>query len=170
MWFARNYINGHSSLLGIAISREASGIPVHQHSRFTMRSLIVSSALVAGALAQSEAYAQCGGTSWTGDTTCVSGYTCTYQSDYYSQCLPGTASTTLATSTTADTSTTAVAASTTAASTTAASTTSSAAAASGTGFKWLGVDESGAEFGTDVYPGVWGTNFIFPDNSSIQVC
>lgn len=36
-------------------------------------------------------------------------------------------------------------------------------------FKWLGVDESGAEFGTDVYPGVWGTNFIFPDNSSLQV-
>lgn len=34
------------------------------------------------------AYAQCGGTGWTGSTTCVSGYTCTYSNTYYSQCLP----------------------------------------------------------------------------------
>ncbi|KAJ5128144.1 hypothetical protein N7448_008923 [Penicillium atrosanguineum] len=32
-------------------------------------------------------YAQCGGMSWTGATTCVSPYTCTEQSAYYSQCL-----------------------------------------------------------------------------------
>lgn len=32
-------------------------------------------------------YAQCGGTGWTGATTCASGYTCTYFNDYYSQCL-----------------------------------------------------------------------------------
>ncbi|KAI5917998.1 carbohydrate-binding module family 1 protein [Camillea tinctor] len=32
-------------------------------------------------------YAQCGGIGWTGSTACVSGYTCTYQNDYYSQCL-----------------------------------------------------------------------------------
>ena len=30
-----------------------------------------------------------GGTGWTGATTCVSGYTCTYSNPYYSQCLPG---------------------------------------------------------------------------------
>lgn len=35
-----------------------------------------------------------------GATTCVSGYTCQKQSDYYSQCLPGTATTTRATTTT----------------------------------------------------------------------
>ncbi|KAJ3506061.1 hypothetical protein NLJ89_g7083 [Agrocybe chaxingu] len=34
------------------------------------------------------AYGQCGGTNWTGATTCVSGYTCTYSNPYYSQCLP----------------------------------------------------------------------------------
>lgn len=34
------------------------------------------------------AYGQCGGTGWTGSTTCVSGYTCTYSNAYYSQCLP----------------------------------------------------------------------------------
>ncbi|KAK3945487.1 glycoside hydrolase [Diplogelasinospora grovesii] len=32
-------------------------------------------------------YAQCGGTGYTGPTACVSPYTCTYQNDYYSQCL-----------------------------------------------------------------------------------
>ncbi|KZP21648.1 glycoside hydrolase family 5 protein [Athelia psychrophila] len=37
-------------------------------------------------------YGQCGGVSYTGSTTCVSPYVCTYSSAYYSQCLPGTAS------------------------------------------------------------------------------
>ncbi|CAE6542886.1 unnamed protein product, partial [Rhizoctonia solani] len=32
-------------------------------------------------------YAQCGGTGWTGATTCVSPYTCTVLNPYYSQCL-----------------------------------------------------------------------------------
>ncbi|KUI71931.1 Endoglucanase gh5-1 [Cytospora mali] len=143
-----------------------------------MRSSIISSAFIAGALAQSDAYGQCGGQNWTGDTTCVSGYTCTYQSQYYSQCLPGTASTTLSTSTTKTTSTaaassatksstTSVVSTTAVSSTTASSATSSASATSGTGFKWFGVDESGAEFGT-AYPGTWGVDFIFPSNSSIQ--
>ncbi|OQE18216.1 hypothetical protein PENSTE_c018G03430 [Penicillium steckii] len=32
-------------------------------------------------------WGQCGGSGWTGGTTCASGYTCTYFNDYYSQCL-----------------------------------------------------------------------------------
>lgn len=32
-------------------------------------------------------YGQCGGTGYTGSTTCASGYTCTYVNAYYSQCL-----------------------------------------------------------------------------------
>ncbi|PYH43525.1 putative endoglucanase [Aspergillus saccharolyticus JOP 1030-1] len=32
-------------------------------------------------------YGQCGGLYWTGPTTCASGYTCTAQNEYYSQCL-----------------------------------------------------------------------------------
>ncbi|CAG9984859.1 unnamed protein product [Clonostachys byssicola] len=32
-------------------------------------------------------YGQCGGTGWTGPTTCESGSTCTYVNDWYSQCL-----------------------------------------------------------------------------------
>jgi endo-1,4-beta-xylanase len=32
-------------------------------------------------------WGQCGGSGWTGGTTCASGYTCTYANDWYSQCL-----------------------------------------------------------------------------------
>ncbi|KAJ5715558.1 Glycoside hydrolase superfamily [Penicillium malachiteum] len=32
-------------------------------------------------------YGQCGGSGWTGATTCISGTTCTYSNDWYSQCL-----------------------------------------------------------------------------------
>ncbi|KDR71506.1 hypothetical protein GALMADRAFT_281768 [Galerina marginata CBS 339.88] len=44
------------------------------------------------ATAQAAAWGQCGGTGWSGATTCVSGYTCTLSNPYYSQCLPGAAS------------------------------------------------------------------------------
>ncbi|KAG8948947.1 hypothetical protein FRC04_009148 [Tulasnella sp. 424] len=37
--------------------------------------------------AQASHYAQCGGTGYTGPTTCVSPYVCTYSNDFYSQCL-----------------------------------------------------------------------------------
>ncbi|GLB34786.1 putative glycosyl hydrolase family 6 [Lyophyllum shimeji] len=52
-------------------------------------------------------YAQCGGIGWTGDTTCVSGATCTKLNDYYSQCLPGSSTppTTTTTPTTTPTTT-----------------------------------------------------------------
>ncbi|KAF5368557.1 hypothetical protein D9758_002431 [Tetrapyrgos nigripes] len=34
------------------------------------------------------AWSQCGGQGWTGPTQCASGSVCTYQNDFYSQCLP----------------------------------------------------------------------------------
>ncbi|KAF8167921.1 hypothetical protein B0H34DRAFT_37727 [Crassisporium funariophilum] len=34
------------------------------------------------------AYAQCGGTNWTGPTTCVAGFKCVFSSAFYSQCVP----------------------------------------------------------------------------------
>jgi len=43
-------------------------------------------------LGQGAAWAQCGGEGFSGDTSCVSGYSCTYSNPYYSQCIPGTAS------------------------------------------------------------------------------
>jgi hypothetical protein len=68
-----------------------------------MRSTFITLAAVTAAgsaYAQSSAYGQCGGTGWSGSTTCVSGYSCQRQSDYYYQCLPGTATTTRGSTTT----------------------------------------------------------------------
>ncbi|KFX97800.1 hypothetical protein O988_04682 [Pseudogymnoascus sp. VKM F-3808] len=45
--------------------------------------------LAAPAVAQQAIWGQCGGQGWTGPKTCVSGSTCTYANDWYSQCLPG---------------------------------------------------------------------------------
>ncbi|KAI3319289.1 carbohydrate-binding module family 1 protein [Xylariaceae sp. AK1471] len=58
------------------------------------------------AVAQQNPWAQCGGINYSGETTCVSGYTCTFLNDYYSQCVPGTASTTVTSTTTRSTSST----------------------------------------------------------------
>ncbi|KAF5315662.1 hypothetical protein D9611_004824 [Ephemerocybe angulata] len=56
-------------------------------------------------------YGQCGGTGYSGDTSCASGGVCTKLNDFYSQCLPGTgggssSSTTTTTTTTTTTSVT----------------------------------------------------------------
>jgi len=50
----------------------------------TVVAAATSPAAAAGNLAK---YSQCGGTTWTGSGTCVSGTTCTESSQYYSQCL-----------------------------------------------------------------------------------
>ncbi|KAK7042480.1 4-O-methyl-glucuronoyl methylesterase, partial [Favolaschia claudopus] len=39
-------------------------------------------------------YGQCGGQGWTGPTTCPANWACTVSNDWYSQCLPGSATTT----------------------------------------------------------------------------
>merc|ERR1712139_152703 len=36
----------------------------------------------------SGAWGQCGGSTWSGATCCASGYTCSRQSQWYSQCIP----------------------------------------------------------------------------------
>ncbi|KAI0373448.1 hypothetical protein BV20DRAFT_962604 [Pilatotrama ljubarskyi] len=61
---------------------------------FTAIQLSVALALAAVAHAQSQAqeWGQCGGIGWTGPTSCVSGTVCTVINSYYSQCLPGAAS------------------------------------------------------------------------------
>ncbi|KAI0787506.1 endo-1,4-B-xylanase A [Fomes fomentarius] len=41
---------------------------------------------------QAPVWGQCGGIGFTGPTTCVAGSVCTAQNAYYSQCIPGTAS------------------------------------------------------------------------------
>ncbi|KAI9642191.1 hypothetical protein NHQ30_008993 [Ciborinia camelliae] len=56
--------------------------------------------LLASAAAQQPVYGQCGGIGWTSGTTCIIGSTCVYQNPYYSQCLPGAASSTSSSKTT----------------------------------------------------------------------
>lgn len=125
-----------------------------------MKSLLLGSAFAGAALAQGTAYAQCGGIGFSGATTCVSGYTCTYLNDYYSQCLPGTATTSSTTSTKA----------TTTLVTSTSKTVSASATSTASGkLKWFGINQSVAEFGSNTYPGVWGKDFYFPSTSSIGV-
>ncbi|KAI5195595.1 hypothetical protein E4T42_04669 [Aureobasidium subglaciale] len=50
--------------------------------------LLAITACTSSAYAAQVAYAQCGGQGFTGDKTCVSGYTCVASNNYYSQCLP----------------------------------------------------------------------------------
>ncbi|KAJ1308796.1 hypothetical protein OPQ81_004486 [Rhizoctonia solani] len=72
-------------------------------SRVSILSIAAFAALVFGVNAQQPVYAQCGGNGWTGATTCVAGSTCVKQNDWYSQCLPGTATTTTTTRVTSST-------------------------------------------------------------------
>lgn len=125
-----------------------------------MKATILASTFAAGALAQSGAWGQCGGNGWSGATSCISGYTCTYVNDWYRQCQSGTAApTTTAAATTLVTST----------KTAPPATTTTTATTSGK-FKWFGVNEAGGEFGDGIFPGRWGTEFTFPDTNTIQVC
>ncbi|KAJ6576546.1 endoglucanase [Mycena vulgaris] len=101
-------------------------------------------------------WGQCGGQDWTGSTVCDAGSTCTFSNPFYSQCLPGTATTTVPTSTTGT------------ATSTAPSSTASGACSNRTKFKFFGVNQSGAEFGNTNWPGTWGKDFTFPAPSSID--
>ncbi|OSC98462.1 carbohydrate esterase family 16 protein [Trametes coccinea BRFM310] len=65
-------------------------------------------AFVRVASAQQPVWAQCGGIGWTGETTCVSGTTCTVLNDWYSQCIPGSASSSVPTTTSTTTAPTSV--------------------------------------------------------------
>ncbi|KAK7051322.1 hypothetical protein VNI00_004822 [Paramarasmius palmivorus] len=65
--------------------------PYSSPSQFKMKrsaGLIALAALLPFALSQSPAYGQCGGTGWTGPTTCAADSVCVKYSDVYSQCLP----------------------------------------------------------------------------------
>ncbi|KAH3985104.1 glucanase [Parastagonospora nodorum] len=59
-------------------------------------SFLAVAALAPAIKAQASLYQQCGGTGFSGSTTCVSGAYCSKVNDYYWQCLPGTGSSTSA--------------------------------------------------------------------------
>ncbi|EPS26366.1 hypothetical protein POX_g09330 [Penicillium oxalicum] len=54
-----------------------------------MKFLWASPLAIGVAAAQAAAWAQCGGTGYTGATTCTSGYSCVFVNAWYSQCQPG---------------------------------------------------------------------------------
>ncbi|KAJ7151387.1 carbohydrate-binding module family 1 protein [Mycena crocata] len=60
----------------------------------------LSSFLLYGVSAQTAPqFGQCGGMGWTGPTTCPAGWACTFSNPWYSQCLVGSATTTVSSST-----------------------------------------------------------------------
>ncbi|KAL5526942.1 hypothetical protein ACEPAF_8669 [Sanghuangporus sanghuang] len=59
----------------------------------TTYSLVILLAFISVGSAQQAVWGQCGGIGWTGPTTCVAGTFCSYQNDWYSQCVPGTSTT-----------------------------------------------------------------------------
>ncbi|KAK6523076.1 hypothetical protein TWF281_002499 [Arthrobotrys megalospora] len=73
-------------------------------------------AFAAQVLAQAQPWGQCGGSGWTGPTTCVSGWCCQFSNEWYSQCIQGScgggATTTTARTTTTSSRTTTRAATT----------------------------------------------------------
>ncbi|KAJ7019920.1 endoglucanase [Mycena alexandri] len=101
-------------------------------------------------------WGQCGGQEYTGSTVCDAGSTCTELNAFFFQCLPVT-TTGAATGTT-----------TTVTTTSTAPPSSSGTCANRTKFKFFGVNQSGAEFGTGAVPGTWGKDFTFPAPSSID--
>ncbi|KAG9028969.1 hypothetical protein FS837_003677 [Tulasnella sp. UAMH 9824] len=64
---------------------------------------VISASIIGGAYAGSPLWGQCGGSGWTGATTCDVGV-CTYLNYWYSQCLPATTTTTTTTTLTTPTS------------------------------------------------------------------
>lgn len=116
-----------------------------------MKSIIIFASLLVSAKSQSTiaAWGQCGGEGYAGATECVDGYTCIFVNDWYSHCQPSSVST-FVTSTVSSTPT------------------SSSAPTATARLKWVGVDESGAEWGT-TYPGTEGVDYFFPSTTTIGV-
>ncbi|GJE96637.1 glycoside hydrolase family 27 protein [Phanerochaete sordida] len=91
---------------------------------------LLLASFVGGAYAQSQPWAQCGGAGWTGSTACTAGWVCTYQNDYYSQCLQASSSATSRSSSPSSVSTTSSRSSSTVSSTTSTHSSSSASSSS----------------------------------------
>lgn len=115
-------------------------------------------ALVAAAavpvLSQSAAWGQCGGIGYSGPTTCISGYSCEKQNDYYFQCLPGGGAVPPPPATTLITAVKPPA--------------SPAPDSGGSTPWWFGINLSGAEFGEKIIPGAYGKEYIWYDRGAID--
>ncbi|KAI0376348.1 carbohydrate-binding module family 1 [Hypomontagnella monticulosa] len=99
-------------------------------------------------------WGQCGGQGWSGATCCASGSTCVKSNDYYSQCLPGAATTPSSTTraTTPTTQVTTTKPTTSVGSTTTKATVTSAPPPAGSGTAtWAGNPFSGVKMWTNSY-------------------
>lgn len=113
-----------------------------------MRSSLVFGALTGAVAAQQAAWQQCGGNNYNGVKTCVSGYTCVVVNEWYHQCQPGTSNP--GNPGGGDPGT-------------------PGNPGGGNGkFTFFGTNQAGAEFGDKIFPGRWGTEYIFPDTSTID--
>lgn len=117
-----------------------------------MKTPLIIAILVTSVLATLSPWEQCGGSGYSGDTACPSGYSCNVVNQWYSQCQLGASATTT----------------TSATSTTTTTTTTSVLTSSGGKLKWVGVDESGMEWGT-TYPGTEGYDYFVPSTTTIGV-
>ncbi|KAI0170114.1 hypothetical protein BJ166DRAFT_608223 [Pestalotiopsis sp. NC0098] len=105
-----------------------------------MPKIAIFSMLAVAVSAQQSAWGQCGGTGWSGETTCASGYGCSSINAYYYQCVPATTTQAATTGTTIASTTTTTGASTTTAA--ASSTTTSAPKTLVSGYYWIRAVES----------------------------
>jgi len=140
--------------------------------------------------AQAAQYGQCGGVNYNGQTSCPSGWTCTYSNPYYSQCLPGgnggngggtvtvTATVTRTVTTTSistnwsyttvyDTETVTETVTEDGGSCTTTDGPQPTSCDATRSFDLFGVNEAGAEFGTAI-PGTLGKDFTWPTFDSVQ--
>ncbi|KAF8893383.1 CEL4a mannanase [Infundibulicybe gibba] len=58
-----------------------------------LANFVVLAVSITSSISTSPIYGQCGGMGWTGDTTCATGSACVYSNPWYSQCIPGAATT-----------------------------------------------------------------------------
>lgn len=123
---------------------------IHFEAGFKMKALITLAALFAVVKSQASPWAQCGGDGYSGSSECTDEYSCVVVNEWYSQCQPSTGTATSVTSTVKSSPTT-------------------SSTPVGTGkLMWVGIDESGAEWGT-LYPGTEGVDYFFPSTSTIGV-
>ncbi|KDN35458.1 hypothetical protein RSAG8_11541, partial [Rhizoctonia solani AG-8 WAC10335] len=78
------YSNIQFGDIGSTYSTSSSTTTAGSGTTTTTSAASVTTSVSSGGAAQ---YAQCGGTGWTGATTCTSPYTCTVLNAFYSQCL-----------------------------------------------------------------------------------
>ncbi|KAJ2897585.1 hypothetical protein MKZ38_004539 [Zalerion maritima] len=76
-----------ASAAGVTATADPTTAETPTSSTTLVTSTTTSSSATSTATATAGHWGQCGGNNWSGPTACEGGYTCTYQNDWYSQCL-----------------------------------------------------------------------------------